>query len=150
MRVFPVILGTFILVPIIEIYLFIKVGSQIGAFNTVLVVLVTAVLGAALLRKQGVSAMQKVQTQLQRGELPATGMLEAMMLFFAGALLLTPGFFTDTIGFILMVPPVRKAIALWLIERSGWIVQVHPQSPTRPGQQDDSHILEGDYRRRDD
>jgi UPF0716 protein FxsA len=150
MRIFPIGLTLFILVPIIEIYLFIQVGSHIGALNTILLVLVTAVIGVALLRKQGLSTLQKVQSQIQQGELPATSMLEGMLLFFAGALLLTPGFFTDSIGFVLMIPPLRKVIALWLLERSGWIVQMqghstHPHPPS-----DGSHTLEGEYRRRDD
>lgn len=150
MRLFPFLVGIFILVPIIEIYLFIQVGSYIGALNTILIVLTTAVLGAALLRKQGLSALQKVQSQLQRGELPATGMLEAMLLFLAGALLLTPGFFTDAIGFILMIPPIRKFLALWLLERSGWIVQIRTGSAASRTHHDASHTLEGEYRRRDD
>ncbi|MEJ2363029.1 MAG: FxsA family protein [Gammaproteobacteria bacterium] len=169
MRIFPVAFGVFILVPIIEIYLFIKVGSQIGALNTVLLVLITAVIGAALLRKQGLSTMQQVQRELQRGELPqglstmqqvqrelqrgelpATSMLQAMLLFIAGALLLTPGFFTDTLGLLLMIPPLRKLVALWLLERSGWIVQLRTQPPRPQSRHDDAHTLEGEYRRRDD
>jgi UPF0716 protein FxsA len=150
MRIFPVAFGVFILVPIIEIYLFIKVGSQIGALNTVLLVLITAVIGAALLRKQGLSTMQQVQRELQRGELPATSMLQAMLLFIAGALLLTPGFFTDTLGLLLMIPPLRKFVALWLLERSGWIVQLRTQPPRPQSRHDDAHTLEGEYRRRDD
>ena len=150
MRIFPIGLTIFILVPILEIYLLITVGSYIGALPTIFLVLLTAVIGMALLRKQGLSTLQQVQGQLQQGELPATSMLEGMLLFFAGALLLTPGFFTDSIGFLLMIPPLRKVIALWLLERSGWIVQmqghsVHPRPPF-----DGSHTLEGEYRRRDD
>ena len=150
MRIFPIGLSVFILVPIIEIYLLIKVGSAIGAFNTVLLVLITAVIGVALLRKQGLSTLQKVQSQMQHGELPATSMLEGMLLFFAGALLLTPGFFTDSIGFLLMIPPLRKVFALWLLERSGWIVQMQTHADSHHPHHDHSHTLEGEYRRRDD
>lgn len=148
MRLFPIAFAIFVLVPIIEIYLFVEVGGQIGALNTVLLVLVTAAIGATLLRQQGLSALQRVQTELQRGELPAASMLNAMLLFFAGALLLTPGFFTDTIGLLLMIPPLRKVIALWLLERSGWIVQL--RTPPTHKKHDDAHTLEGEYRRRDE
>lgn len=149
MRLFPVAASLFILVPLIEIYLFIEVGSRIGALNTVLLVLFTAIAGVALLRRQGLSTMQNVQRQMQAGEVPAVGMLEGMLLFFAGALLLTPGFFTDSIGLLLMIPPLRKAIALWVLERSGWIVQVHTPGDRRHGAPDDSHIIEGEYKRQD-
>ena len=152
MRIFPIGLALFILTPLIEIYLFIKVGAQIGALTTVLLCVVTAVIGMALLRHQGLSTLNKVQSQMQHGELPAIGMIEGMMLFFAGALLLTPGFFTDAIGFILLIPPLRKAIALWLLERSGLIMQIRTSSAEyhsqRPHEQ--PRTLEGDYERRDD
>jgi len=151
MRIFPIGLALFILTPLIEIYLFIKVGAQIGALTTVLLCVVTAVIGMALLRHQGLSTLNKVQSQMQRGELPAIGMIEGVMLFFAGALLLTPGFFTDTIGFILLIPPLRKALALWLLERSGMIVQIRTSGESHSSQQHHrQRTLEGDYERRDD
>jgi UPF0716 protein FxsA len=149
MRIFPIGLALFILTPLIEIYLFIKVGAQIGALTTVALCVVTAVIGMALLRQQGLSTMRNVQTQMQHGELPAIGMIEGAMLFLAGAMLLTPGFFTDTIGFILLIPPLRKALALWLLERSGMIVQIRThQSHTHTSRPQD--YIEGDYDRRDD
>lgn len=150
MRIFPLGLTVFILVPIIEIYLLIKVGSVIGPLPTIFLVLLTAVIGVALLRQQGLSTLQKVQTQMQHGELPAIGMLEGMLLFLAGALLLTPGFFTDTIGFVLLIPPLRKAIALWILERSGWIVQMQAHGHRHHRHSDDQKTLEGEYQRRDD
>ena len=149
MRIFPIGLALFILTPLIEIYLFIKVGAQIGALTTVLLCVVTAIVGMALLRHQGLSTIRNVQSQMQHGELPAIGMIEGMMLFLAGALLLTPGFFTDTIGFILLISPLRKALALWLLERSGMIVQIRThESQTRTSRPQD--FIEGDYQRRDD
>lgn len=152
MRILPIALALFILTPLIEIYLFIKVGTAIGALPTILLILVTAVIGVAMLRQQGLSTFQKVQTQMQHGEIPAVGMLEGMMLFFAGALLLTPGFFTDTIGFILLVPPLRKALALWFLERSGTIVKMHSEHHTyqNGSSTKDSHYIEGEYHKRDD
>lgn len=149
MRLFPIGLAVFILVPILELYLLIKVGSHIGALNTILLVFLTAGIGVSLLRKQGLSTLQQVQSQMQHGEIPAQGMLEGMLLFFAGAFLLTPGFITDTIGFLLMIPPLRKGFALWLLERSGWMVQMRTGA-SHPPSTDASHTLEGEYRRRDE
>ncbi|MBI1422055.1 MAG: biotin--acetyl-CoA-carboxylase ligase [Gammaproteobacteria bacterium] len=150
MRIFPVGLALFILIPIIELYVLIKVGSYIGALSTIGLVLLTAVIGLNLLRHQGISTLNQVQAQMQRGEIPATGMLEGMLIFFAGAMLLTPGFVTDTVGFLLMIPPLRKVIALWLLEHSGWIVKVQTHTTMRDNRQQERHTLEGDYKRRDD
>lgn len=150
MRILPIGLGLFILIPIIELYVLILVGSHIGALATILLVLITAIIGVNLLRSQGLSTLNQVQTQMQRGEMPATSLIEGMLLFFAGALLLTPGFVTDTIGFILMIPPVRKGFALWVLEHSGWIMQVQSGSGSRRHQQSRTHTLEGEYHRRDD
>ncbi len=149
MRLFPLGLGLFIGIPLVEIYLFIKVGAVIGALNTILLIVVTAVVGVALLRQQGVSTLNKVQGQMAQGELPAVGMLEGMMLFFAGALLLTPGFFTDAIGFALLIPALRQALALWVIERSGWIVQMRAQGPVTKPTQEKPKVIEGEFERRD-
>jgi UPF0716 protein FxsA len=149
MRIFPVGLALFILIPLIEIFLFIKVGASIGAFNTILLILATAIIGVALLRHQGLSTLQKVQAQMQQGEFPAIGMIEGFMLFVAGALLLTPGFFTDAIGFILLIPPLRKVFALWILERSGWIVQIRTP-PSQGRGSGPTNFIEGDYDRRDD
>jgi len=150
MRLFPIGLAVFILVPVLELYVLIKVGSHIGALATVLLVLLTASIGVGLLRKQGLSTMQRVQSQMQRGELPAVSMLEGMLLFFAGALLLTPGFVTDSIGFLLMIPPLRKRIALWLLERGGWIAQMQTHTAHRDSSDEAQRTLEGEYRRRDE
>ena len=147
MRIMPIILAFFIATTLIEIYLFIEIGSVIGAFKTILLIVATAVIGVALLRQQGLSTMQKVQSQMQRGELPAVGMLEGFMLFFAGALLLTPGFFTDAIGFILLIPPIRRALALWFLERSGTIVKMHPGHPESKKPE---KYIEGEFDKHDD
>lgn len=108
---FPILAFLFLLVPIIEIYLLIQVGQVIGAGWTIVLVVLTAVVGVALLRIQGLSTLGRAQQKLQQNELPAREILEGMGLLVAGALLLTPGFFTDTIGFLLLFPPTR----LWLV-----------------------------------
>jgi len=102
------------LIPLIEIYLLIKIGSHLGAFNTVLIVILTALLGAWLARLEGGKTMTKVRESLNRGELPAEEMLDAMLIFVAGIVLLTPGFVTDLAGLGLLVPQIRYGFKRWL------------------------------------
>ncbi len=147
MRKFQLGIALFILMPLIEIYLFIKIGTEIGALSTILLIVFTAVVGVALLRHQGLSTLQNVQRQMQQGQIPAVGLLEGIMLFFAGALLLTPGFFTDTIGFIILIPAIRKKLALWVLENSGTIVQINPDHPPQSGPK---HFIEGEFQDKDD
>ena len=104
----------FTLVPFIEIYLLIKIGGQVGAFNTILIVILTGLLGASLARLEGIKTMTKVRESLNRGELPAEEMLDAMLIFVAGVVLLTPGFLTDLTGLALLVPKLRYWFKRWL------------------------------------
>jgi len=133
----------FLLVPLLEIYLLIQVGGLIGAIPTVFLVVFTAVLGAQLLRFQGLSTMNRVRATLERGEIPATEMLEGAVLLVGGALLLTPGFFTDALGFLCLVPVVRRRLVLWFVER---YVVTHPGA----GQERGPRTLEGEFRREND
>ena len=107
----------FLVVPLVEIYLLIKVGSAVGAANTVALVVLTALIGAFLVRAQGFSTLARVRGQLNQGQVPALEIIEGLFLFVAGALLLTPGFFTDTIGFVFLTPPLRRLIIRSLISR---------------------------------
>ncbi len=100
----------FLVVPLLEIYLLIEVGGLIGAGPTVFLVVLTAIAGAFLIRLQGISTMNRVRATLMRGEIPAIEMIEGLVLLVAGALLLTPGFFTDSLGFLCLVPPLRRGI----------------------------------------
>jgi len=104
----------FTLVPFIEIYLLIKIGAQVGAFNTILIVILTGLLGASLARLEGIKTMTKVRDSLNRGDLPAEEMLDAMLIFVAGVVLLTPGFITDLTGLALLVPKLRYWFKRWL------------------------------------
>lgn len=108
---FLLILLAFIAVPVIEIALFIQVGDRIGLWPTLAVVLLTAVVGTAMLRHQGLEALRRVQQSLAEDRLPVREMFDGLCLLVAGALLLTPGFMTDAIGFLLFVPPVRGLVA---------------------------------------
>ena len=108
----------FLLVPLVEIYFLIKVGNLIGAIPTIALVVFTALLGAMLLRFQGLTTLTRSRHVLAQGQLPALEMLEGVLLLFAGALLLTPGFFTDAIGFAFLVPPLRQAVIRWFLSKS--------------------------------
>jgi UPF0716 protein FxsA len=135
----------FIAVPLLEIYLLIEVGSVIGAMPTVLMVVFTAMLGAILMQAQGISTLRRVQEATERGELPAVEMLEGFCLLLGGILLLIPGFFTDFIGFLCLVTPLRRAII------KAWIRRRMPPPPgpgSHPG--DSSRTIEGEYWRDDD
>lgn len=101
----------FIIVPIIEMLILIEVGSFIGAFYTVLLVLLTAIIGVNLLKKQGLSTFVRANQKMHSGQMPLSEIGEGMMLAIAGALLLTPGFVTDTIGFVLLTPGFRSTFA---------------------------------------
>jgi UPF0716 protein FxsA len=107
----------FLVVPLIEIYLLIQIGSIVGAGTTIFLVVFTALLGALLVRTQGFSTLARVQSQLANGQIPAVEIIEGLFLFIAGALLLTPGFFTDAVGFIFLTPPLRRLIIHSMIDR---------------------------------
>jgi UPF0716 protein FxsA len=119
----------FTLIPFIEIYLLIKIGEQVGAFNTILIVILTGLLGASLARLEGIKTMTKVRESLNRGELPAEEMLDGMLIFVAGIVLLTPGFITDLAGLALLVPKARNWFKRWLRKK----FDVWLESSNKPG-----------------
>lgn len=143
----------FLLVPLVEIYILIEVGREIGALTTIGLCVLTAVVGAALLRIQGLQTLTRAQENLSRGEIPAIEMFEGMALAFGGALLLTPGFATDTLGFLCLIPWSRRAMIRGALRRMN--VQYGP--PGGPGSGpgsgsgagDSRHTIEGDFRRDD-
>lgn len=116
MSFFRILFLLFLAIPVLEIYLLLEVSDRIGPLSTVGLVVFTAVLGVWLLRVQGFATIARAQASLARGEVPATAMLEGLMLFIAGALLLTPGFFTDTLGFILLIPFTRQWLAASILK----------------------------------
>ena len=104
------VLITIILIPIIEIYLFIKIGSQIGAFNTISLIFVTAIIGIIYARYEGLNTLRSGFSQLVKNELPAYEIISGAAIAFAALLLIIPGFATDIIGFLLLFPLSRKFI----------------------------------------
>ena len=115
LRIWPVL---FIVVPLVELYLIIEVGSIIGALWTVLLVVLTAVIGVSLLRIQGFNTLNRARQNMEMGTLPAMEMMEGMMLAVAGALLITPGFITDILGFLCLIPAARRAMIRSLMQRT--------------------------------
>ncbi|UCD86449.1 MAG: FxsA family protein [Desulfobacterales bacterium] len=117
----------FTLIPVFEIYLLIKIGHYLGAFNTIVVVIVTGFLGAYLARLQGIKTMMRVRDSLNRGDLPAEDMLDALLIFMAGIVLLTPGFITDIVGIGILVPRTRSWFKRWLRRKfDQWISENRP------------------------
>lgn len=107
----------FIAIPLVEISVFIKVGGLIGLWPTIAIVIMTAVIGTALLRQQGISVLFKIQENLEANRLPVRELFDGVCLVVAGVLLLTPGFVTDALGFLLFIPPLRQMVAAWIGSR---------------------------------
>ena len=152
MRIFFLV---FLFVPLIEIYFLIKIGSMVGAGYTILLVVFTAVLGAFLVRAQGFATFARVQMQLGKGQLPALEMFEGLFLFVAGALLLTPGFFTDAIGFVFLTPPLRRKIIAYLMDRklfgamSGQVVYEQNSTRSQSSSSGQGRIIDVDHEKVD-
>ena len=121
----------FTLIPVIELYLLIKLGATIGPLYTLLLVILTGAVGAYLARLQGLEAMLRVKTRLQRGEPPAEEMLDALIIFIAGIVLLTPGLLTDISGLLLLLPATRLRFKIWLRQKFNQWVQSSNVNITR-------------------
>ena len=104
------ILLAFIAVPIIEIAVFLEVGGRIGVLNTILMIVITAIIGTWLLRSQGLQTLQRAQESLNQNVFPVSEVFDGLCLMMAGGLLLTPGFVTDVFGFVLFVPWFRRIL----------------------------------------
>ena len=148
----PVFLIAFIIVPIVEMVILIEVGGIIGALPTVGLVLLTAVIGAAMLRQQGAATLLRANERMASGELPAQEMGEGILLAVGGALLLTPGFVTDAVGFACLIPFTRKWLTRYVVNRMVVTGQMsmgaewtYSQGPRRDRY--GNVIIEGEYER---
>lgn len=165
----------FIIVPIVELAIFIKVGGYIGVLWTLALIILTAIVGVNLLRQQGLSVLMRAGQKMNEGSLPARELAEGFLLALAGALLLTPGFVTDGFGFSLLIPTVRGALVDSVIKmmagkmqvhthtsgpfgnggsQSDEEVTVHPQRSPRPGRSESGssrrpEVIDGEFRRED-
>lgn len=104
----------FSVVPIIEIYILIKIGSYFGAITSILLVLITGFLGAYLAKIQGLNTLFRIQESMQEGRIPSSELIDAVLILLAGFLLLTPGFLTDLFGFLLLIQITRNLVKFWL------------------------------------
>tara|TARA_B100000686_G_scaffold312226_1_gene356564 strand:+ start:3396 stop:3920 length:525 start_codon:yes stop_codon:yes gene_type:complete len=160
----------FLMIPVLEVIVFIQAGGAIGILNTLLLTILTAVIGMTLLRKQGFETLKKAQQKTNRGEAPLGEMFDGLCLFAAGLLLLTPGFVTDTVGFLLFLPPFRavlrayaKTLPISFFQQSGFsseqMFRMERENTTRrPGSKqrqdrpknDTPHgggpVIDGDYK----
>ncbi len=129
----------FVLVPIIEIALFIQVGGAIGLWPTLGIVVLTALAGTLLVRAQGLATLRDVQRSLRGAGDPVGPLANAALILVAGVLLLTPGFFTDAVGFALLLPPVRAAVIKWGAARISVVA-------ARQATQGQDQTIDGAYR----
>ena len=156
----------FAILPIIEIAILINVGEVIGGWNTVFLVILSAFIGAYLVRQQGLATLMQAQTKMQEGSMPGQEMAEGLLLVIAGVLLVTPGFVTDILGFILCLPFTRPIIAKKLLkhmaikvvatQQGGFNQQYtnaefyHQHHNPRPEDNQNSDIIEGEYEDKSD
>jgi len=137
----------FVAIPIIEIGLFIQVGGWLGLWPTLLIVLLTAFLGTNLLRRQGLATLSRLQGSVSKGENPMDPIAHAAMILVSGVLLLTPGFFTDGIGFALLFPPIRIALIKWgatQVLKSNTVVFSNMSQGPQPDNEQNGAV-EGDF-----
>ena len=143
------LLAIFILVPLVEIGLFIQIGGWLGLWPTLLIVVLTAMLGTYLVRQQGMAELQRLQSSLNDLRDPTGPLAHGAMILACGLLLLTPGFFTDAVGFALLVPGIREVVIRSVRSRvkvQGFTIGGQTQSGhshAHPHQQDD--VIDGDY-----
>ena len=111
------LMTAFIVLPLLELMVLLRLHELVGLMDTIVVVVVTGVIGASLARTQGILVINQIQQDLAAGRMPAPKMVEGVMILIAGALLITPGLITDASGFLLLVPAVRRALGKWLQRR---------------------------------
>lgn len=133
-----------LLFPIAEIFAFVEIGSRIGGWQTVLWVIGTGIVGVLMLQLHGIATIRRVQASLMRGEFPARAMLDGALLFLSAILLIIPGFISDGLAILLMLPPVRWLLARMIMRRAVPFPQGHEPHFRR------SDTIEGEYQREDE
>ncbi len=127
---FKVLFILFIVVPLLELYVLIEVGSEIGALPTILLTILTALVGGLLMKHQGLQVLRDAQVSMAQGQAPQQQAIEGVLIFVGGAMLLLPGLITDGLGFLLLLPPLRAMLAKrWLARaaRPGGYSYVHTE-----------------------
>ncbi len=108
------LLFLFTLVPLVELYLLIRLGTYVGAVDTIAIVIGTGVAGGLLAKSQGLAVLDRIRAELNQGRLPAESLFDGLLILIAGAMLMTPGLLTDGLGLLLLIPWSRQAIKSWL------------------------------------
>lgn len=134
------IIAAILLLPLIEIAVFIWIGGMIGVLPTVLLTVITALAGTVMLRQQGLSLLTRMQQELDAGRSPGNEVMQGAMIVLASIFLLIPGFVTDAVGLLLFVPPVRAALARFIISRSNVVIVGGGPGARRP----DEHVVDLD------
>lgn len=139
----------FLLIPLIELYFLIQVGEVIGAGWTILLVVITAAVGAYLVRLQGFQTFMRAQANLSHGQMPATEMLEGIVILISGFMLLVPGFVTDAVGFLLLIPTLRRLMIERALKNKRFRFR-HTQSGFAQRHYQDDDFIEGEVVNKDD
>ena len=140
----------FIVIPLIELALFASVSEHIGIWTTLSLAFLTAIIGGLLVKYQGLQTIFNMRRAMDAGQMPLNEIFDGFCLVAAGALLITPGFLTDTIGFALLIPPIRSALRHFIRTHTSWAMSAgasewHSRRPSS-----DSDIIEGEYERMDE
>ncbi len=146
MKAIQILFLIVLIIPFAEIYLLLQVGSFLGAFPTIILVVFTAVLGSWLLKQQGFATFRRFQENLAQGQIPAYEIIEGPIILLGGVLLLTPGFITDVLGLACLITPLRKKIAQYIIENR--IIQ-QSSSAFQATKKADTNVLEGEFKKDD-
>lgn len=150
----PILFFIFIVVPIIEIAIFIQAGDWFGLGPTLFTIVLTAFIGITLIRQQGLSTLYKAQQKMNTGEIPAIEMIEGLMIAVAGAFLITPGFFTDSLGFLLLIPLFRQFLVKYVLRNK---IKMHGNSQQPPFNESNTQssnqsnrTIEGEFKNNED
>ena len=141
----------FIVIPLIEVMLFITIGKYIGLWNTIIIIIITGIIGAILVKSQGITILNKALEEIKSNKIPIFSIFEGIAILIAGAFLLTPGFLTDTLGCILLIPKTRNLIISYITTHLKKRTVYKEKSTYYPDEEDKKNkIFEGDYEEIDD
>ena len=141
----------FIVIPLIEVMLFITIGKYIGLWNTIIIIIITGIIGAILVKSQGITILNKALGEIKSNKIPIFSIFEGIAILIAGAFLLTPGFLTDTLGCILLIPKTRNLIISYITTHLKKRTVYKEKSTYYPDEEDKKNkIFEGDYEEIDD
>ena len=134
-------------IPVIEILVLVELGAYLSGYSIVLLIICTAAIGLFLVRRAGLHTLTKGRDKLSKGELPQAEVLEGLLLIIAGALLLTPGLITDSIGFLILVPSLRKAVAMYSLRKiAPFIIKPNPSRDGTTQWQTKTTIIESEFK----